>query len=119
MAAGAGECVVNVVSALSGQSLYSFRFPSSLSVLQVKQRLQADHRLNVFCQRLLLGQAGQPLDDHEVLANLVRPPCGAADAAEGPLTLTLVRLAYVDDDPDARRQLLFAAHDGAADDLER
>eukprot|EP00972_Heterocapsa_arctica_P101690 14983822-Heterocapsa_arctica.AAC.1 len=65
MAADDDECVVNVVSALSGESLSRFRLPLLSQVLQVKRCVQAEHDTGVFRQRLLLWPAGRPLEDHE------------------------------------------------------
>ena len=117
MGAEFGDVVVTVVSALSDRSLHTFRLPHSSSVLQVKQRVQAEDGLGIFCQRLI-GPAGEPLDDREALAILAHRPCGATDAAEGALKLVLVKLAYADD-PGLARRLLCAARDGEADELER
>eukprot|EP00972_Heterocapsa_arctica_P050873 7477983-Heterocapsa_arctica.AAC.1 len=65
MAADDSGCIVHVVNAISGESLASFRLPSSSPVLKVKQCLQAAHDIGVFCQRLLLLPEGRQLEDPE------------------------------------------------------
>ena len=102
------ECTLEVVSALSGQSLCSLLLPGSRSVLDVKRRLQADLGVGIFCQRLLLGQAGRPLEDREVLASLA-PRRQVAGEPLDALVLSLLRLSHVKTDLDANRRLLHAA----------
>ena len=118
MAADA-ECVVDVVSALSGQSLCSLWLPGSRSVLGVKRRLQGDLGVGVFCQRLLLGQTGPPLQDREILASLAQAQREAAGEPPDTLALSLLRLAHVKTDLLANIQLLDAAGAGASADVER
>ena len=116
-AADDAECAVDVVSALSGQSLCSLRLPGSRSVLDVKRRLRAELGVGIFCQRLLLAQAGRPLEDREVLASLA-PRSEAAGESLDALVLSLLRLSHVKTDLVANRRLLHAARTGASADAE-
>ena len=111
------ECTLEVVNALSGQSLCSLQLPGSRSVLEVKRRLRADLGVGIFCQRLLLGQAGRSLEDREVLASLA--PRSKADGEPlDALVLSLLRLSHVKTDLVANRRLLRAARTGASADAE-
>eukprot|EP00972_Heterocapsa_arctica_P073472 10851810-Heterocapsa_arctica.AAC.1 len=65
MAEADGERIVNIISALSGESLSTFRLPSSSPVLHVKRCVKGAHEISVFRQRLLLWPAGRQLEDHE------------------------------------------------------
>ena len=107
--------LVDVRSALSGESLSSFRLPSSSRVLHVKRRVRAAHEIGVLRQRLL-WPAGRQLEDGELLAAL-----GAGRRKEGPeaLAVLLVRLEYVDADAGLGGQLLDAARRGEARALRR
>ena len=111
------ECILDVVNALSGQSLCSLQLPGSRSVLAVKRRLQADLGVGIFCQRLLLGRAGRPLEDRGVLASLA-PWSEVAGEPLDALALSLLRLSHVKTDLDANRRLLRAAGTGASADAE-
>ena len=88
MAALEGDCVVQVVSAFSNESLCSLKLPGSGKVLDVKRHVQATLGINVFRQRLIISPAGPQVEDHEVLATLPG------------LLLQLVKLPYRDDDQD-------------------
>eukprot|EP00972_Heterocapsa_arctica_P091348 13478411-Heterocapsa_arctica.AAC.1 len=105
MTADDDECVVNIVSALSGESLSRFRLPRSSQVLKVKHCVQAEHNTGVFCQHLLLWPAGRSFEDHEVLATLPGLAIASYDAQLEPLALAIVRLEYVDADLNTARQL--------------
>eukprot|EP00972_Heterocapsa_arctica_P106597 15701241-Heterocapsa_arctica.AAC.1 len=76
MAVDDSQCVVEVRSSFSGESLSSFWLPGSSQVLQIKLRVQAVHGIGVFCQQLLLRPAGRTLGDHDVLASLTGFPPG-------------------------------------------
>eukprot|EP00972_Heterocapsa_arctica_P102871 15161609-Heterocapsa_arctica.AAC.1 len=86
MAADGGECLVHIVSAISGESFARVRLPSSSPTLQVKHCVQAAHGIGVFCQHLLLWPVGRPLEDPEALATLPGLPLGSCDVQ---LTLAL------------------------------
>ena len=107
MAAEEGDCVVQIVSALTDESLCAPELPSSGTVLDVKRRVQAAWGVNVFRQRLLLWPAGPEVEDHQVLATLPG------------LRLQLVRLQCPDADADGIRHFLHAAGEGAAPEVER
>ena len=112
------ECTLEVVNVLSGQSLCSLQLPGSRSVVDVKRRLRADLGVGIFCQRLLLlGQAGRPLEDREVLAYL-SPRSEVAGEPLDALVLSLLRLPHVKTDLGANRRLLRAARTGASADAE-
>ena len=98
--------MVQVVSALTDESLCAPELPSSGTVLDVKRHLQAAYGINVFHQRLLLWPAGPEVEDHEVLATLPG------------LRLQLVKVQYADADADGIRRLLHAAGEGAAPEVE-
>ena len=115
MAADACDCLVNVVGAVSGETLSSFRLPRTSPILEVKRSVQAAHGIGVFRQRLLPA-SGAPLDDGAVLGALAAP---AGEGESEPLTLALLTLAYVEPDVDLAGQLLQAAEHGMTDDLER
>ena len=106
MLADEGDCVVQVVSAFSGESLCTLQLPRSSTVLQVKRRVQAAHGIGVFRQRLIISPAGPEVEGNEVLADLPG------------LILQLIRLEYVDDAADGVRHLLRAAGEGAAPEVE-
>ena len=111
------DCTLDVVNALSGQSLCSLQLPGSWSVLDVKRRLRADLGVGIFCQRLLHGRAGRPLEDHEVLASLA-PRSEVAGEPLDVLVLSLLRLSQVKTDLGANRRLPRAARTGASADAE-
>ena len=100
------ECIVQVVSAFSDESLSTVPLPSSSTVLQVKGHVQAAHGVNVFRQRLLVSPAGREVEDHEVLATLPD------------LRLQLVRLEYADADAEVVARLLHAS-EGATHEVGR
>ena len=107
MAAEEGDCVVHVVSAFSDESLCRLQLPGSSTVLDVKRCFQAAQGIGVFCQRLIISPVGPQVEDHQVLATL-----------QG-LLLQLVKLPYRDDDQDGVGNLLRAAEEGAAPEVER
>jgi len=63
---GAGDCVVEVVSAFSDELLCTAQLPRASTVLHVKRRVQATQGINVFRQRLITSPAGSQVEDHEV-----------------------------------------------------
>ena len=115
MAVDDGDCVVQVVSAFSAESLCSLKLPGSGTVLDVKRSLQATLGVNVFCQRLIVSPEGRQAEDrkarqaedHEVLATLPG------------LRLQLVRLEYADHSEDEVEHLLRAAGEGMAPEVEQ
>ena len=58
MAAEDGDCVVLVGTAFSDESLCTLKLPRSSTVRDVKQRVQASQRINVFRQRLIVSPGG-------------------------------------------------------------
>jgi hypothetical protein len=114
---------VKVFSAFSGESVSSFRLPSSRQVLEVKRCAQAAQGIGIFCQRLLLRPAGRSLRDHEVLATLPGLPPGTRDARLYMqlylLVLALMGLEDVDADVRAAGRLLLAAREGRAHALQQ
>ena len=107
MSAEEGDCVVQVVSAFSDESICTLQLPSSSTVLDVKRRVQATQGINRFRQRLIISPAGPQVKDHEVLATL------------SGLRLQLIRLECTDDDEDEIGKLLHAAEEGVAPEVER
>ena len=99
--------MVQVVSAFSDESLCRLQLPSSSTVLDVKRCVQAAQGIGVFRQHLIISPAGPQVEDHEVLATLPG------------LRLQLVRLEYADGNKDEVGQLLSAAGEGLAPDVER
>jgi len=137
----AGKCHVQVVGALSSESLLDVWLPWQTDVTHVKHCIRTALGVGLFQQRLLLMPAGRPLRDHEILDSLAgsstsrqqrqrlqrrywplgaRPPPEAEaaatlvsmHAAHEPIVLALVRLQYVEADDDTVEQLLDAAADG-------
>ena len=107
MAAEEGDCVVQVVSAFSDESICTLQLPSSGTVLDVKRRMQAAQDINIFRQRLVVSPAGLQVEGHEVLATLPG------------LRLQLIRLEYTDDDEDEFGNLMLAAEEGVAPEVAR
>ena len=99
--------MVQVVGALSNESLCSLKLPGSSKVLDVKRHVQATLGINVFRQRLIISPAGPQVEDHEVLATLPG------------LRLQLVKLEYTDDNEDEEGRLLRAADRGVVREVEQ
>ena len=102
-----GDCAVQVVGAFSDEILCTLQLPRAGSVLDVKRHVQATQGINVFRQRLVISPAGRQVEDHEILASLPG------------LRRQLIKLEYADDDEDRFGDLLTAAEEGAAPEVER
>ena len=102
-----GDCEVQVVGAFSDEILCALQLPRAGTVLDVKRRVQATQGINVFRQRLVISPAGRQAEDHEILASLPG------------LRLQLIKLEYANNDEDRFGDLLDAAEEGAAPEVER
>ena len=97
------ECVVDVVSSLSGERIGSLQSSASDSILQVKRRIAAMRGTSRFCQSLFLPSADSPLADDTSLASLAST--GAETPSACAIKLLLVVHAWIVDDDDASRRL--------------
>ncbi len=98
--APASDCVVNVVSALTGEAITTVQLPRTASIQHVKRHIQTEVATNMYCQQLLISPGSEVALNDAVLSSF-----------PGTLTLTLVKTSHIQDGY-VNNRLLTAADDG-------